>query len=193
MKAKKAIIDIDNTLWHFCDFLYERLQIINNTIPPPKYWVEWDFWEKYCSKEEFMHAIEDVHLNQDDERHLPYPEAKNFLETLKEYNFFIVIASHRSSDSSKQTERWLTKHQLIFDEIHLTYDKTVLIDKTCHAVVDDSPHILAKAAEIGVTAAGLLFPWNKHVSNNGYKLCQNLNEILKYILYKQTNQNPAIK
>jgi len=25
-KQKKAVIDIDNTLWHFCDVLFERLQ-----------------------------------------------------------------------------------------------------------------------------------------------------------------------
>lgn len=186
MKFKKAIIDIDNTLWHFCDFLYERLQTINDTIPPPAFWIDWDFWEKYCSKEEFIKAIEDVHLKQDDERHLPYPEARDFLANLKEHGFSIIIASHRSIESSEQTERWLKRHNLIFDEIHLSYDKTVLIDTECHAVVDDSPHILAKAAEKGVCAAGLLFPWNKNIRNNGYKLCQNLNEILQYILFFQT-------
>jgi hypothetical protein len=26
---KKAIVDIDNTLWHFCDALYEELRKIN--------------------------------------------------------------------------------------------------------------------------------------------------------------------
>jgi hypothetical protein len=49
--------------------------------------------------------------------------------------------------------------------------------------VDDAPHILAKAAEHGVTAAGLLFPWNRNERNNGYKLCMNLDEILRHILH----------
>jgi len=31
-QQKKAVIDIDNTLWHFCDVLFERLQKINEAI-----------------------------------------------------------------------------------------------------------------------------------------------------------------
>lgn len=179
---KKTIIDIDNTLWHFCDALYERLKEINRAMPSPCHWVEWDFWEDYCSKEEFLNTIEDIHLNQDDDRHLPYHEARNFLATLKSHNFHIIIASHRSPNSIEQTSRWLIKHQLIFDEIHLSYDKTILIDSTCHAVVDDAPHILENAADKGVTASGLLFPWNKNHNNNGYQLFHSLNDILRYIL-----------
>ena len=182
IKKKKAIVDIDNTLWHFCDVLYERLKKINESIPPPDDWVEWDFWENYCSKEKFICAIQDIQLNQDDERHLPYPEAKDFLATLKEHNFHIIIASHRTPESIEQTHRWLVKHGLEFDEVHLSYDKTVLFDQSCHIVVDDSPHILEKAVEKGVTAAGLLFPWNRSINNNGYKLFNNLTKVSKYIL-----------
>jgi 5' nucleotidase, deoxy (Pyrimidine), cytosolic type C protein (NT5C) len=181
-QQKKAVIDIDNTLWHFCDVLFERLQKINNSVPSPDQWVEWDFWENFCSKEEFLGAIKDIHLNQDDDRHLPYPEAKDFLATLKEHDFHITIASHRTPDSIEETHRWLVKHELVFDEVHLSYDKTVLIDDDCHVVVDDAPHILEKAAERGVPAAGLLFPWNQSFAHNGYKLFRDLNEVLTHIL-----------
>lgn len=179
---KKAVIDIDNTLWHFCDVLYERLKKINEAMPPPDYWIEWDFWENYCSKEEFICAIQDIQLNQDDERHLPYPEAKDFLATLKEHNFHIIIASHRTPESIEQTHRWLVKHGLAFDEVHLSYDKTVLFDQSCDIVVDDSPHTLEKAAEKGIIATGLLFPWNKLYSENGNILFNSLDEILRFIL-----------
>ena len=37
---KRAVIDIDNTLWHFCDVLYERLKKINEAMHPPDYWIE---------------------------------------------------------------------------------------------------------------------------------------------------------
>jgi 5'(3')-deoxyribonucleotidase len=181
-QQKKAVIDIDNTLWHFCDVLYERLREINKAIPPPDDWVEWDFWENFCSKKEFLGAIDDIHLSQDDDRHVPYPEAKGFLKSLKEQDFYITVASHRTTDSTEQTRKWLLKHELIVDEIHLSYDKTVLIDATCYAVVDDAPHILENATEKGVIAAGLLFPWNRNFRNNGYKLCNNLDEILRHIL-----------
>jgi hypothetical protein len=48
--------------------------------------------------------------------------------------------------------------------------------------MDDAPHILENAANKGVPVAGLIFPWNKNVRNNGYKLCMNLDEILRHIL-----------
>jgi hypothetical protein len=158
------------------------LQKINEAFPPPDGWVDWDFWENYCSKKDFLYVIEDIHLNQNDDKHLPYPEARDFLAALKEHDFHIIIASHRTVDSIEQTRSWLLKHELYFDEIHLSYDKTVLIDATCDAVVDDAPHILETAAERGVTAAGLLFPWNSSVRNNGYRLCMDLQEILRYLL-----------
>jgi hypothetical protein len=94
----------------------------------------------------------------------------------------ITIASHRTPDSIEETRRWLVKHELVFDEVHLSYDKTVLIDDNCHAVVDDAPHILERATERGVTAAGLVFPWNRQHRNNGYKLFMNLDEILRHVL-----------
>ena len=179
---KKAVVDIDNTLWHFCDVLYERLKEINHAMPPPDGWIDWDFWMNYCSEEEFMSAIHSIHFRQDDERHLPYSEAKNFLLTLKEHDFHIVIASHRIPESLKQTERWLRKHELVYDELHLSYDKTVLFDETCHVVVDDSPFVLEAAAKKGLIASGLMFPWNDNNGDNGYRLFSDLKEILDHIL-----------
>jgi hypothetical protein len=179
---KKAVIDIDNTLWHFCDILYKRLKKINKTLPGPNNWTEWDFWEEYCSKEEFIKAINEIHLDQDNKKHVPYSESRDFLRTLKEHNFYIVIASHRTPESIEQTHRWLVKHDLIFDELYLSHDKTVLFEEECHMVVDDAPYILEKAAEKGLKASGLSFRWNKHNGNNGYKLFNNFAEVSRYIL-----------
>jgi hypothetical protein len=123
-----------------------------------------------------------IHFNQHSDNYLPYPEAQDFLNSLKENGYHITIASHRSPDYRRQTEKWLKKHGLVHDELHLSYDKTVLIDDNCHIVVDDAPQILENAAAKGVTAAGLMFPWNKNFRNNGYKLCTNLDEILRHIL-----------
>jgi len=181
---KKAIIDIDNTLWHFCGVLFERLKETNRNMPSPDSWNDWDLWQNHCSEEDFFKAIHSIHLNQDDNRYLPYPEAKDFLYTLKENDMYIIIASHRTQESLEQTYRWLIKHDLIFDELHISSDKTVLFDETCHIVVDDSPYTLEKAAKSGLIAAGLSFPWNMSYKNNGFKLFNNLNEILQYILKK---------
>lgn len=182
-RQKKAVIDIDNTLWHFCDALFDRLRRINGEMPSPEYWIEWDFWENYCSKEQFFEAINDIHLRQDHDEHVPYPEARDFLATLKEHDFHITIASHRSTDTIGQTRAWLVKHDLLYDEIHLSFDKTVLIDATCRAVVDDAPHILESAVRKGVPAAGLLFPWNRNFRDKGYRLCLSLHDVLEHILH----------
>jgi hypothetical protein len=67
---KKAIIDIDNTLWHFCDALYEELRKINENFPIPDRWAHWDMWEGYCSIDEFIGAVNAVHLNQHNDKSL---------------------------------------------------------------------------------------------------------------------------
>jgi hypothetical protein len=180
--GKTAIVDIDNTLWQFCDPLYDRLKKINPEIPVPAYWTEWDFFEPFCSKETFLEVINDIHYHQDHDGHVPYPEARNFLAALKQNGYHITIASHRSAAFTIQTERWLKKHGLLYDDIHLSYHKTQLINMFTSVVVDDAPQVLEKAIENGAFATGLLFPWNKAYSDNGFRLCSNLNDILEAIL-----------
>lgn len=178
---KKAVIDIDNTLWQFCDALYEGLRMVNGAMPSPEKWVDWDFWTRYCSRADFMAVIHRVQLNQNHDNHRPYPEAEGFLRTLKDHRFHIVIASHRGPETLDQTEKWLLRHGLIFDELHLSNDKTVLFDETCHIVVDDSPSVLEKAAEKEILASGLSFPWNRD-HDNGYRLFDNLNDVAAHLI-----------
>jgi len=101
---------------------------------------------------------------------------------LKQHGYHITIASHRSPDYMSQTKRWLRNHGLVYDELHLSYHKTQLINRETTVVVDDSPTVLETAVKHGAIATGLLFPWNKAYRNNGFRLCHNLNEILEGIL-----------
>lgn len=179
---KTAIIDIDNTLWQFCDAFYEELRKYNPHFPTPENWTNWDIWNGYCSKQDFYRAVNAIHVKQDCDDFKPYPEAKDFLSTLKNKDFHITIASHRSPDYMIPTERWLRKHKLIYDEIHLSYHKTEIIKNGTDVVVDDSPAVLEKAVENGALATGLLFPWNREYSNNGFRLCGTLYEVLDGIL-----------
>ena len=57
IRKKVAVIDIDNTLWQFCDAFYEELRRINRAFPTPEHWTSFDIWEGYCSKEDFFGAI----------------------------------------------------------------------------------------------------------------------------------------
>jgi hypothetical protein len=180
--SKTAIIDIDNTLWQFCDVLYEKLKKVNKQFPTPDQWTRWNLWEGYCSKQDFFGAIDTIHLNQDNEKYQPYPEAKGFLSTLKEHDYHITIASHRSPHYVKATEKWLEQNGLVYDVLHLSHNKTTLFNMFTDVVVDDHPGVLEKAVESGAMATGLLFPWNKAYSNSGFRLCRNLDEILDGIL-----------
>jgi phosphoglycolate phosphatase-like HAD superfamily hydrolase len=178
---KTAIIDIDNTLWQFCDAFYLELKKINANFPTPDQWSRFNFYEGYCSDEEFFAAIRAVHVIQDSDDYQPYPEARPFLSALREQGFNIIIASHRMQDTRQPTERWLARHKLPYDELHLSFDKTTLFGRAA-VIVDDAPQTLEKATRSGVLAAGLLFPWNRAYAGNGFGLFQDLNGVLEYIL-----------
>ena len=78
----------------------------------------------------------------------------------------------------------MKKHGLPHDELHLSFDKTVLFSNA-RVVVDDSPQVLRKAAAIRVLGAGLLFPWNRGHAGDGIGLFRDLNEVLEYISREQ--------
>jgi hypothetical protein len=128
-----------------------------------------------------MAAINTIHHNQDNNRYQPYPESRDVLLSLREHGFHIIIASHRTPETSQPTERWLAKHGLPYDELHFSLDKTILFSKA-DIVVDDLPLTLEKAIESGALGTRLLFPWNRAYPSNGFRLFQNLNQILDYIL-----------
>jgi hypothetical protein len=179
---KIALIDIDNTLWQFCDAFYKELRMINANFPTIENWVHWNIWEGYCTEQDFYSAVNAVHIKQDCDDFLPYPESRRFLSVLEKKGFHITIASHRSPEFMAQTQRWLQKHGLVYHDIHLSYHKTSLINDKTTVVVDDSPSVLEKALEHNVLATGLLFPWNRAYQHNGFRLHNNLDEILEGIL-----------
>jgi FMN phosphatase YigB (HAD superfamily) len=179
--SKVAVIDIDNTLWQFCDAFYEELKKINSTFPSPDRWTSFEVWEGYCAKEDFLNAINAIHFRQDSDTYIPYPEARNFLSTLREMGFHLIVASHRLPETRNQTERWLARHNLPYDVLHLSFDKTVLFGHA-RVVVDDAPQTLEKAVEHGALSAGLSFPWNRAYAGNGFRLFRNLDEVLNYII-----------
>ena len=177
---KTAVVDIDNTLWQFCDAFYAELKKVNSGFPTVDKWDTWDFFVGYCTEEQFLAAVDAVHLRQDSDEHRPYPEAQGFLRHLKQQGYRIVIASHRRKEMLGPTERWLRKHELVFDELHLSFDKTVLF-RDAAVVVDDAPQTLEKAVASRAIGAGLLFPWNRAYAGNGFGLFGNLNEVIEYI------------
>jgi hypothetical protein len=169
---RKLVVDIDNTLWDLASVLYERISRVNPAMISPMDWREFDFWKKFVSARVFYQTIRDIHLDQC--LFTPYPDAENFLRSVRDMGFYLVIASHREKGTLDTTERWLRDNNLVFDEIHLSYDKTVLF-QDCWGIVDDSPVTLEKAKKAGIVATGLEMPWNEQ---GGYHLFGNLVEVL---------------
>jgi hypothetical protein len=172
---KKIIIDIDNTLWDFASAFSERIKNISPDFPPLQEWHTFDFWKAYISPKQFYSIIREIHMDQD--LFSPYAQAKLFLSLLKEEGFYIIIASHREKGTFDVTARWLNQHSLMFDELHISHDKTILFNE-CRAIVDDSPITLGKAAKAGLIAVGLRMPWNEQ---GNYTLCDDLTEVFQYL------------
>ncbi|HOD78880.1 MAG TPA: hypothetical protein PK125_11355 [Syntrophorhabdus sp.] len=173
--VKKIAVDIDNILWDFSPVFWERLRRINPDIIPPTVWNRWDFWHQYVTTKQLYGAIKEIHLEQ--EKFRPFDDASLFLSSLRDMGFYIIIASHREKGTIEPTERWLGMYRLVYDEIHLSSDKSVLFNDLC-AVVDDSPSVLDKAKAAGIVRAGLRCPWNK---DTDHPLFDTLPEILSYL------------
>ena len=172
---KRIIVDIDNTLWNLAPVLWEHLKLHNPKIPPPPEWSYWDFWQEYVTTKDLYQVLRNIHMKQD--KYAPYPESKAFLEALKKRGFYITIASHREKNTIEPTVKWLQQNGLLFDEVYLSHDKSVLFAENW-GIIDDSPITLDKAARAGIIRAGLLNPWN---ANSAHPLFDNLCEVLRYI------------
>jgi hypothetical protein len=174
---QRIIVDIDNTLWDFASVFEVKLKEEIPDIPPCNEW-KWDFYKEYITEEELYRIVNDIHIIQ----HLfePFPSARWFLDSLFKNGYDIVIASHRHEDSRGVTERFLIKHGLRYNELHLSYNKAILFDSS-NAIVDDSPHLLDEAQQKGLICTGLSYSWNR---NTGHTLFQSLEEVLEFILRK---------
>ena len=181
---KKIIVDIDNTLWDLAPVLYEHLKRVAPALPPPARWEEWNFLAGYAEDKDLYKTLRDIHSVQD--RFGVYPDAAQFLANLKNDGLYIIIASHREKGTMDATLRWLKKHGLLFDEVHLSNDKTVLFDD-CWAVVDDSPLTLEKAEQAGIIRTGLRNPWNE---KEDHPLFDCLDDIYAYLKGQYSTERP---
>jgi FMN phosphatase YigB (HAD superfamily) len=174
-RQRRIIVDIDNTLWNLAPELWDALMKVNPQMPPPALWGGRKAIEQYLPIKEFFRLLKEIHMRQ--ETYTPFPESEFFLTSLRKRGFYIIIASHRHQETYGPTVNWLGKNRLVFDEIHLSYDKSVLFPNSI-ALVDDSPMNLQKAVEAGILGTGLLFPWNE---KSGFPLFNTLMEVLEYL------------
>lgn len=177
MSDKVIIVDIDNTIFAF-DKAFSAIQkekhgeCYREKVSD----VAWDTWQEHLSREQFYEICDEIHLNQ--HKYKAFPEAEFFLKALRYYKFYVIIASHRCSASREATELFLKYNNLIYDELHISDDKTVLFNRA-KFIVDDAPHTLASAKEKGLICTGIRYTWNEHLD---IPLFNSLGKILYYIV-----------
>jgi hypothetical protein len=172
---EKIIVDIDNTLWDLAPVFYSRMREESPDLPPATHWREWDFKGSPITPKVVYAILDRIHMEQD--TFAPFPDAAEFLRSLKEMGFSIIVASHRRQDALGPTERWLRQNDLVYDEIYLSHDKTVLFHDSW-GVIDDSLQTLNRARDAGIVRAGLLNPWNE---GQDHPLFDNLTAITGYL------------
>ncbi len=172
-RKNRIIVDIDNTLWDFASALYRKIS--HYGVPKPAEW-HGDFYQRYFSLKQLLSYVDEIQGEQD-ERHPPFPDAVPFLSSLRKKGCHITIASLRNPDKRDVTEKWLKTHRLVYDELYLVPEKSFLFENH-HAIVDDDPRTLDKAASTGLIATGLKFAWNK---NSKHALFSGLMDVLKYL------------
>jgi putative acetyltransferase len=173
---ERVIVDIDNTLWDLATPFYERIKVLNPAIPPPSNWKQWGFLRDYLPDSVLFGTIDEIHREQD--RFLPYPDAPAFLRGLKSSGFHVVVASLRKDASREATERWLRAHGMVFDELHLLLDKSILFEGSW-ALVDDIAVTLGRASAEGLLVVGLKHPWNE---TGDHPVFPTLSDVLSYLL-----------
>jgi len=160
---KKAIIDIDDTLWNFGDAWYEELKKIGIKTQNPKTWTTWSYGiEKgFLTIDILKETARNVHLKQHEQE--IYESAAELAFFLKKHKYEIIIASHRCETTTQSTQKWLYKHDIYFDSVVLCNDKTVLLNGN-GIVIDDMPKVLEKGIEQNMECFGLKFPYNEYIS-----------------------------
>ena len=178
----RALVDIDDTLWSMSGTLYKKLKKVNDNVPPISKWKTWEFHKTYMDNKKFYDVVQEIHMKQ--YLYSPYNGSCDLLYVLYRLGYEIIIASHRNLDTTSSTKRWLEKHLLYYDTLHISWNKEVLLDKV-DLIIDDGP-IIQKCKEMGKTVVALKKPWNEE---SDIPLFDDLTGIMQFV----TNLNRKTK
>lgn len=126
---------------------------------------------------------------------MPTPYAEHAMNKLRIAGFKIHIITHRHEDPFRYiTEEWLNKHNLYYDELHLTHYKHDIIDKfNIQAMVDDRFDVLGEIhRKCGSIKHGLYcidVPWSKRFHNDFIIKVSDVAQAVDLIIKSKENQN----
>ena len=90
------------------------------------------------------------------------PGGKMALEWLQQH-YRIVIITARHPESRPQTQEWLERHKIPFDELHFSGDKTDVAEHITLAVDDHPEHVRGYSSQ-GIPVFLMDQPWNQNFS-----------------------------
>jgi len=173
----KVMIDVDNTLCEYSFVLYDELNKINEEVPLPIDWNDWNFYKGLISDEDFYKAA-DLAQNRIMECNM-VPGAKEFTQILSDLGYEIIIASHRQDESKLLLEKWLMKNGIKYNKIHISFDKTVLFgDEGVLLVVEDSPVVIKESCGRGITTLAIRRPWNRGLKDKNLYMINDYTSII---------------
>lgn len=190
---KIAVIDVDAILWDMSKPWHKEIYKINPECPYPGK-SNWDFYKGYLTEEELQLSIFNVHINQ--KKFKPFKNAHILTRLLREFDFYVKIASHRDPATKDVTEEWLLENGIYFDDLYTIKDKHFLLEDAT-VFIDDSPHSQIYALEKNVNTFSIMYPYNKHIegvvfSKDFDSLLENVTEWCKQFLVEEPSADEVV-
>jgi phosphoglycolate phosphatase-like HAD superfamily hydrolase len=156
---RRAIVDVDGTLWDFHRPLHKYLHDKFGT--PSELASKWDWFEDAgLTKSQFYQGVMAIHNEQ--MYHAPFPGAHHLFRALRDCKFQVIVASHRNHTHGARLAAWLAKYRLgPYAGVYCGPDKKFLIDKD-GVLIDDAPATIQYATRLGATCLTLAWPWNEN-------------------------------
>jgi uncharacterized HAD superfamily protein len=166
----RIAVDIDSTLHHYWDQLAAIAKRRFGVRLPYEDQLTWGI--TLLRPEQVRACVAETHREAQVLAAEPYPGAVEAIRGWHDSGHFIHVTSHRTPDAQQATERWLERIELPYDELYCSNDKVsrcreIAID----LLIDDSPVTLVRAAEVGITPATILHPWNRELCEDEDIVC----------------------
>ena len=158
---KRAIVDVDGTLYNFHKPLHVRLhELYDFPIVHTSEITHWDWYFDYgITKKEFYKAVDDIHNRQLEFE--PFMNAYELFAALDYMKFEVFVASHRSLQSADILSVWLWENALgPYTAVYAGPNKKQFF-RTGDVLIDDAPHTIDYGCDLGMDVIYTAWPWNK--------------------------------
>lgn len=134
-----------------------------------------EFWIRH--NDEFLNMMDVI------------PEANENLHKLKQLGCNIVIVTARNYNVAEQTENWLWKHKVLYDDIYFKADPKhdVCLWKNINFMVEDNADYALALAKNNIEVALCDWPYNKDVKHDLITRVKSWGEIYKIVYNKVLN------